>query len=215
MFKYKEITMETEKGMDRGTFFVKYLKTLMIVSAVVGAILAPTWRGNGFSIEIFGGDTDVVILGAVFWIPFLFHTYLLRKSAEMRCRDAGCDISLSKFSVISITGIPLFIYLFFKPTKPVVTDLQVVSSGRSFIGGIKDRIQTKNYVDSLETAARAKKAIETLTDTEKPSEVNVNLKGQAQTVSVADELMKLVKLRDDGVISEEEFLSLKANLMNQ
>jgi hypothetical protein len=35
------------------------------------------------------------------------------------------------------------------------------------------------------------------------------------TISIADELNKLVKLKEQGAITEEEFLQMKSNLMNK
>jgi hypothetical protein len=35
------------------------------------------------------------------------------------------------------------------------------------------------------------------------------------TISIADELNKLVKLKEQGAITEEELLQLKSNLMNK
>ena len=35
------------------------------------------------------------------------------------------------------------------------------------------------------------------------------------TISIADELSKLVKLKEQGAITEEEFLQLKSNLMKK
>jgi Short C-terminal domain len=35
------------------------------------------------------------------------------------------------------------------------------------------------------------------------------------TISIADELGKLAKLKEQGVITEEEFLQLKSNLMKK
>jgi hypothetical protein len=35
------------------------------------------------------------------------------------------------------------------------------------------------------------------------------------TISIADELNKLVKLKEQGAITEEEFSQLKSNLMNK
>ncbi|MBQ3678499.1 MAG: hypothetical protein II929_03145 [Succinivibrio sp.] len=215
------MTNNDEKVMDRGSFFVKYLFTLGCGIVFIWLLAIFLLNNSGYSWQfeegsvLFSYDFSQPFVGAIVIIFALFHTYLLRKSAEKRCVDAGCDPSLSKFSAISITGIPIFIYLFIKPTKEEVTGLQVVTNDNSIIGGIADRIKTKNYVNSLETAARAKKAIETLTDTEKPSEVNVNLRGNTQTISVADELIKLVKLKEEGVITEEEFSTLKLNLLNQ
>ena len=36
-----------------------------------------------------------------------------------------------------------------------------------------------------------------------------------ETMSIADELSKLVKLKEEGVITEEEFLQMKNNLMKR
>ncbi|MBQ3679392.1 MAG: hypothetical protein II929_07765 [Succinivibrio sp.] len=73
--------------------------------------------------------------------------------------------------------------------KIIGKSLNLVSSVKDSVNNVVDKVKAKSLVEDLETAARAKKAIEELTDTRKPLKIECD-----STSSVADELRKLAEL---------------------
>ena len=94
--------------------------------------------------------------------------------------------------------------------KIIGKSIDMVSSVKESVNNIVDRAKTKSLVRDLETAARAKIAIEELTDSRKPLKIE-----SSSTLSLADEIRKLASLRDEGIISEREFQDLKDKLINR
>jgi hypothetical protein len=61
-----------------------------------------------------------------------------------------------------------------------------------------------------EKIAKRKKMREVQGPSYKPPDQNIN---RPVVVSIADEIAKLAKLKEQGVITEEEFLQMKSNLI--
>ncbi|WP_406018231.1 SHOCT domain-containing protein [Succinivibrio sp.] len=94
--------------------------------------------------------------------------------------------------------------------KIIGKSISAVSSVKESVSNIVGRAKAKNLVNDLEMAARAKIAIEELTDSRKPLKIEAS-----STPSIADEIRKLADLRDEGIISEREFQDLKYILINR
>jgi hypothetical protein len=78
-------------------------------------------------------------------------------------------------------------------------------------------IRAPGFADEME--AISKKAAEQIVQYVKNSMDKIKIESQKESLevkeSIADELLKLAKLKDKGVLSDEEFLKMKNDLLNK